>query len=99
MLVLALCWLGLLLSPGTKAAEDDHMPHDNNQTTDGVQSLCQALDPSPQVQPFVEELTQPPVIDISTGQQLTLGVYKIKQVCSSSPAQSIPFYCIHGCRH
>ncbi|BBN18699.1 spore coat protein A, manganese oxidase [Marchantia polymorpha subsp. ruderalis] len=79
VLVLALCWLGLLLSPGTKAAEDDHMPHDNNQTTDGVQSLCQALDPSPQVQPFVEELTQPPVIDISTGQQLTLGVYKIKQ--------------------
>ncbi|OAE25626.1 hypothetical protein AXG93_2506s1060 [Marchantia polymorpha subsp. ruderalis] len=79
VLVLALCWLGLLLTPGAKAAEDEHMPHDNNQTTDGVQSLCQALDPSPQVQPFVEELTQPPVIDISTGQQLTLGVYKIKQ--------------------
>ncbi|KAG6546199.1 hypothetical protein Mapa_012237 [Marchantia paleacea] len=79
LLVLAVCWLGLLISPGARAAEDDHQSHDNNQTSGGVQSLCQALDPSPQVQPFVEELTQPPVIDISTGQQLTLGVYKIKQ--------------------
>ncbi|KAL3678671.1 hypothetical protein R1sor_021627 [Riccia sorocarpa] len=64
-ILFSLCWFGSLLIRGAVAADEE--------------SLCQALDPSPQVQPFLEELTQPPVIDISTGQQVTLGAYKIKQ--------------------
>lgn len=43
-------------------------------------SLCQALDPSPVLEPFVDELTQPSEIDISSGSPITLGAYKIKQV-------------------
>lgn len=46
-------------------------------------SLCHALDPSPKLEPFVDELTESPEIDISTGSQITLGAYKIKQVHKS----------------
>ncbi|CAM6091324.1 unnamed protein product [Calypogeia fissa] len=44
-----------------------------------AESMCQALDPSPVLEPFVDELTEMPEIDISTGRQVTLGAYKIKK--------------------
>ncbi|KAL2609724.1 hypothetical protein R1flu_028297 [Riccia fluitans] len=68
-ILLTVCLLGSVLSLGAAGTA----PSENEG------GICQSLNPSPQVQPFVEELTQPPVIDISTGQQLTLGAYKIKQ--------------------
>ncbi|KAJ7558934.1 hypothetical protein O6H91_04G062000 [Diphasiastrum complanatum] len=42
-------------------------------------SICQQLDPSPNLQMFVDKLPIPATIDISTGAQLTLGIYKITQ--------------------
>ncbi|KAG6548827.1 hypothetical protein Mapa_009588 [Marchantia paleacea] len=42
-------------------------------------SVCLALQPSPALTPFVDELPIPPVINVSNGTRLVLGAYKISQ--------------------
>lgn len=43
-------------------------------------SSCQALDPSPYLEKFVDALPVPPTINVSAGVWVKIGAYKIKQV-------------------
>ncbi|KAL3699101.1 hypothetical protein R1sor_017123 [Riccia sorocarpa] len=45
----------------------------------GQHSVCQDLQPSPALTPFVDPLPFPKTIDISNGTQLVMGAYKITQ--------------------
>lgn len=56
------------------------LPSDAGKTPPSVQSVCQNLVPSPNLQKFVDKLPRPKNIYLSNCTQLTLGAYKITQV-------------------
>lgn len=43
-------------------------------------SVCQSLQPSPALEKFVDKLPTVPSIDVTTGKQVVIGVYKFTQV-------------------
>jgi spore coat protein A len=55
------------------------LPSDAGKTPPSVQSVCQNLVPSPNLQKFVDKLPRPKNIYLSNCTQLTLGAYKITQ--------------------